>query len=88
MNSTIELPEALLRQAEAIAVALGMTLNQLLAETLRNRLQFSIREPCAGDARPPWMAGFGALSDLGEDHRRVREAIEHEFGKCTPEGPA
>lgn len=31
------------------------------------------------------MAGFGELSDLGDDHRRVREAIEEEYERLEPE---
>ncbi|MDE0056395.1 MAG: hypothetical protein OXT64_19360 [Gammaproteobacteria bacterium] len=34
---------------------------------------------------PPWMAGFGGLSDLGDDHRLVLDAIEEEFEKLTPD---
>ena len=28
---------------------------------------------------PPWMAGFGVLSDLADENRRVLDAIEEEF---------
>ena len=34
------------------------------------------------------MAGFGGLSDLGDDHRCVREAIEDDFGGIPPENLA
>ena len=34
------------------------------------------------------MAGFGALSDLADEHRRVLEAIEMEFERLTPEDVA
>ena len=31
------------------------------------------------------MAGFGALSDLANENRRVLESIEEEFERLTPE---
>ena len=34
------------------------------------------------------MAGFGALSDISGENRRVLEAIEMEFEKLTPEDVA
>ena len=34
------------------------------------------------------MAGFGALSDLSDEHRRVLDLIEDEFERLSPEdGP-
>ena len=41
-----------------------------------------------GSDEPPWMAGFGALSDLSDENRRVLEAIEMEFERLTPEDVA
>ena len=34
------------------------------------------------------MAGFGALSDLSDENRRVLELIEHEFERLSPEDVA
>ena len=34
------------------------------------------------------MAGFGALSDLADEHRRVLDIIENEFERLTPEDVA
>ena len=34
------------------------------------------------------MAGFGALSDMSSEHRRVNAIIEEEFGKLEPEDVA
>ena len=31
------------------------------------------------------MAGFGALSDLADEHHRVLGVIEEEFGRLAPE---
>ena len=45
---------------------------------------------CKGDSRtghegPPWIAGFGALSDLADEYRRVLDTIEEEFERPVPE---
>ena len=37
-----------------------------------------------GGDEPPWMAGFGALSDLADENRRVLDVIENEFGRLPP----
>ena len=34
---------------------------------------------------PPWMAGFGALSDLADEHRRILGVIGEEFERPAPE---
>ena len=84
MKTTIELPDALFRQAKALAAARGVTLKQFFTEALRERLRGDAERQRIGDTEPPWMAGFGGLSDLREDHRRVREAIEEEFERLDP----
>ena len=33
----------------------------------------------------PWMDGFGALSDLSDENRRVLHVIEQEFETLAPE---
>ena len=66
----------------------GDALKRFFTETLTGRLRRGPKEAGAHDAEPPWMAVFGALSDLGDDHRRVREAIEDEFERLTPENTA
>ena len=37
---------------------------------------------------PPWMAGFGALSDLSDENRRILDIIETEFESLPPEDAA
>ena len=37
------------------------------------------------DAEPPWMAGFGALSDLSSENRLILAAMEEEFETLAPE---
>ena len=40
------------------------------------------------DTEPPWVAGFGALSDLSDENRRILAAIEEEFETLVPEDSA
>ena len=93
MNTTIDLPDAMFRQAEALAAARGVTLRHVLTEALEERLRrcpdgnrAGYGEPAWGE--PAWMAGFGALSDLADEHRRVLAVIEEEFERLAPEDRA
>ena len=82
MKTTLDLPDAALRQAKAVAADHGVTLQQFVAEALDEKLRrASASRPSAGDAEPPWMAGFGALADLREENRRIEALIEEEFEK-------
>ena len=85
MKTTIELPDALFRQAKALAAARGVTLKHFFTEALREQLRRDIKEDPSEIAEPPWMAGFGGLSDLGDEHRRILKTIEDEFERLTPE---
>ena len=88
MKTTVELPDALFRQSKALAAARGVTLRRFFTEALEEKLRRSAEGGSAADEEPPWMAGFGALSDLADENRRVLEAIEMEFEKLPPEDAA
>lgn len=88
MKTTIELPDFTLRQAKALAAARGVTLKQFFTEALEEKLRRCTRERSAGNEEPPWMAGFGALSHLADENRRVLAAIEDEFERLSPEDVA
>ena len=88
MKTTIELPDVMFRQAKALAAARGVTLKRLFAEALEVELRRSARRNPTGNAEPPWMAGFGALSDLSEENRRILGVIEEEFERLAPEDVA
>ena len=85
MKTTIEIPEATFRQAKTFAAARGITLKQLITEALERRLQRAV--DAAGGVRdaPPWMDGYGALSDLADENSRILGLIEEEFEKLHPE---
>lgn len=85
MKTTIEIPEATFRQAKTFAAAQGITFKQLITEAIEQRLQRAVE--AAGGVRdePPWMAGFGAMSHLAEENRRILGLIEEEFEKLHPQ---
>lgn len=88
MKTTIELPDHLFRQAEALAAARGVTLREFFAEAVEERIRRCSHDDRAGDTEPPWMAGFGALSDLADENRRILASIEAEFERLPSEGGA
>ncbi len=85
MKTTIELPDVMFRRAKAIAAARGVTLRRFFTEALEEQLRRCTSRRSTGSAGPPWMAGFGALSDLSDENRRVLDGIEEEFEKLSPE---
>ncbi len=80
MKTTIELPESTFRQAKALAAGRGMTLKRFFTEALEEQLR-----RCSSNNKAPWMAGFGALSELSDENRRVLTVIEQEFETLSPE---
>ncbi len=88
MKTTIELPDPAIQQARVLAASQGMTLKQFFAEALEEKLQRCAQYPANHETDPPWMAGFGVLSDLKSENRRVLDAIEEEFETLSPEDVA
>ena len=88
MKTTIELPDPAIQQARTLAAGRGMTLKQFFTEALEEKLQRCSRQPATHETDPPWMAGFGALSDLASENRRVLDAIEEEFETLSSEDAA
>ena len=57
--------------------------NQILA--LKAIVSKADTEPLVDEKEAPWMAGFGALSDLSSENRRIAGVIEAEFETLDPE---
>ena len=92
MKTTIELPDITLRRVKAFAAARGMTMKQFFTEAVEQQLHrraVAVRTGADASAdaptEPPWMEGFGALSDLGEEHRLVLHTIDDEFETLAPD---
>lgn len=93
MKTTIELPDTTFRRAKALAAGRGMTLKRFFTDAVELHLGRHAVGTRAGTGphriapdppEPPWMAGFGELADLGDEHRGVLETIEEEFEKLDP----
>ena len=88
MKTTIELPDATLRQAKILAAARGVTLKRFFIEALEEQFRRCASELDARTSEVPWMDGFGALSDLSDENRHVLHVIEQEFETLALEDPA
>ena len=91
MKTTIELPDITFRRAKAFAAVHGITLRQFITDAVEQQLRRRTVAARVGPdltgatAEPPWMAGFGGLSDLGDEHRLVLNTIEDEFERLAPD---
>ena len=63
----------------------GMTVKRFSTEAPQGNLRRNTSGGGTGDEELPWMAGFGALSDLAAENRRVLALIEDEFERLSPE---
>jgi hypothetical protein len=76
LKTTVEIPDALFRQAKAAAAQKGISLKQLFTEALREQL----RRRTAGEAPDkPWMQAFGGLRQLHKENKRLEPIIAAEF---------
>jgi hypothetical protein len=83
VKTTIDIPNATFQQAQSLAAAQGISVEQLLANALQEKLR-TIPAPRNG-TQPPWMNGFGALADLKEENARIMQSIADEFEHIEPE---
>lgn len=75
---TVELPENVVRRAEAKAAELGIPLSEFVARAVEEKVGVNLAEK-------PWMAGFGELRHLHEENLRIDRIIEEEFEQIEPE---
>ncbi|MCY4611044.1 MAG: hypothetical protein OXC38_05030 [Gammaproteobacteria bacterium] len=85
MKTTVELPDATFRRVKAIVANRGTTLKQFFTTALEEQIRRYTQETQAREAEAPWMAGFGVLSDLSGENKRILELIEEEFEALDPE---
>lgn len=79
MQTTLEIPDSLLRRAEIVAAERGIQVPELVAEALAEKLQHTAQR------EKPWMKCFGALADLKGETARINAIIEDEFERLEPE---
>jgi hypothetical protein len=79
VKTTLEIPDAIFRQAKSAAPEQGIPLRELVTEALTERLRVR------GANEKPWMASFGKLRNLKAETVRVNRIVEQEFGQIDPE---
>jgi hypothetical protein len=76
MKTTVEFPDALLRQAKATAAQQGTSLNDFLTEAVRAELR---KKGALPSPNKPWTRAFGGLRDLHRETKRLERVIQQEF---------
>jgi len=80
MKTTVEIPDAVFREAKSEAARQGVTLKQVFTEAVRRQLA----RP-AGAGEPAWKKAFGGLRDLHRETQRVEKSIRQEFERIDAE---
>ena len=84
MKTTVEIPEKTLRSAQTLAAAKGVTLEQLVAEAIEDKVR---RSEQLGKGEPRWMNLYGAFAkseDMRSDTRSIQKIIDEEFERIDP----
>lgn len=78
-KTTMELPEALFRQAKAAAAVRGTSFRDFMTQALTEKLRAD------GATNQPWLQSFGKLRRLSGETARINQLIQDEFGQVEPE---
>jgi hypothetical protein len=68
MKTTVEMPDALFRQAKAKAALQGITMKQFVNEAVQQKVETPPADP---KAKPKWWASFGAMKDYPEARKEL-----------------
>jgi hypothetical protein len=79
MKTTLEIPDALFRQAKSAAAEQGIPFRELVSEALAEKLR------ARGYRDKPWLKTFGKLRALRQETAHINRTIEEEFGQIDPE---
>lgn len=85
MKTTVELPEKTLRRAKTLADSKGVSLEQLVAEAIEDKIG---RGEELRKGKPQWMNLYGAFAkseDMRTDTRSIQKIIDEEFERIDPE---
>ena len=74
MRTTLELPDALLLQAQAVATKNGLPFGGVVADAIQTKLMAA-----PDTTSKPWMNHFGSLRHLHSESERIAEIISEEF---------
>jgi hypothetical protein len=75
MKTTVELPDPILRRAQAYARERGLSFKEVLIQALDLLILDDLREP----RKPGWQSLFGSFAHEGDENRRILKVIEDEF---------
>jgi len=84
MKTTVEISDQTLRRAESLAAAKGVTLEQLVAEAIEEKVGHG---EALGKGEPRWMKLYGAFANSEEmrsDTRSIQRIIDEEFERIDP----
>jgi len=80
MKTTLEIPEAIFREAKSLAAKQGVPLREFVTEAVKDRIQLH-----RGSNGKPWMKVAGRLRHLHKETARISKIIEQEFERIEPE---
>ena len=84
MKTTVEIPEKTLNRAKTLAAEKGLSLEQLVAEAIEDKIG---RDDEPGKGEPRWMKLYGAFAtseDMRADTRSIQKIIDEEFERIDP----
>jgi hypothetical protein len=84
MKTTVEIPEKTLTRAKTLAAEKGVSLEQLVAEAIEDKLGHSEER---GKGEPRWMTLYGAFAkseEMRSDTRSIQKIIDEEFERIDP----
>lgn len=74
MKTTLDIPDALYREAESAAARQGIPLREFVTQAVSDKLKSQ-----AKTEEKPWMKHFGRLAHLRDELDRIDQVIEEEF---------
>ena len=81
MKTTLEIPDALFRQAKASAALKGQSLKGFVVVALHEKLSAG-RTPVA---QSPWQRFFGSFRNRAAQIRNIQTRVDREFSRIDPE---
>jgi hypothetical protein len=82
MKTTVEIPDDLFKRAKVLAAQEGLSMKQLITESLLQRVA---RHSTETGFQPAWKKAFGAMRAYRKENRRIEKIIEQEFEQIEPE---
>jgi predicted transcriptional regulator len=82
MKTTVEIPDDLFKRAKVLAAQEGLSMKQLITESLQQRVAGHWTE---ATPEPAWKQAFGAMRAYRKENRRIEKIIEQEFEQIEPE---